>query len=98
MGVAAFLVWQKGVSRKDVQVALAAFAGQLALNTLWSIVFFGVRSPGAAFVEILFLWVAILSTILLFYRVSKPAAWLLLPYIAWVSFAAVLNYFIWILN
>lgn len=98
MGIAAFLVWRKGLDRKDVKIALGIFLGQLALNTLWSIIFFGLQNPGAAFVDIIFLWLAILATIIAFAQISKPAAWLLAPYILWVSFAAYLNYVIWILN
>jgi tryptophan-rich sensory protein len=71
---------------------------QLLLNVLWSVIFFGAHSPGAAFFELLMLWVSVIYTIINFYRVSKTAAWLLLPYILWVSFAAILNYFIWIIN
>jgi tryptophan-rich sensory protein len=74
------------------------FATQLILNVLWSVVFFGQHSPSMAFFVLLMLWVAILFTIVNFYRVSKTAALLLLPYILWVSFAGILNYFIWILN
>ena len=74
------------------------FILQLILNVLWSIIFFGAHSPGAAFFELLMLWFAIIFTIINFCRVSKTAALLLLPYILWVSFAAILNYFIWILN
>jgi len=91
MGVAAFLVWTSPVS-KGKKVALIIFAVQLVLNTLWSIIFFGLRSPLGAFIEIIFLWLAILAAIIAFSRISKPAAWLLLPYILWVSFAAYLNY------
>lgn len=98
MGVAAFLVWKKGLGRKDVRLALGVFGGQLVLNTLWSILFFGLQSPGAALIEIGVLWLAILATIIVFYRISKPAAWLLVPYILWVSFASFLNYSIWALN
>ncbi len=98
MGVAAFLVWRRGWKNKRVKIALAIFGAQLVLNTLWSILFFGLRSPGAALVEIFFLWLAILATVITFYRVSKPASYLLLPYIVWVSFAVVLNYSIWNLN
>ena len=98
MGIAAFLVWKKGLGRKDVKIALGIFIGQLVLNTLWSIIFFGLHNPGAAFVEIIFLWFAILATIAVFARISKPAAWLLPPYLAWVSFAMYLNYTIWVLN
>lgn len=98
MGVAAFLVWRKGIDRTDVKVALGIFLGQLVLNTLWSIIFFGFQNPGGAFIEIIFLWVAIIATIIACTKVSKPAAWLLVPYILWVSFAAYLNYSLWILN
>lgn len=83
---------------KRVKLALVIFGVQLVLNTLWSILFFGLHSPGAALVEIVILWLAILATVITFYRVSKPASYLLLPYIFWVSFAAVLNYSIWNLN
>lgn len=98
MGIAAFLVWKKGYDRKDVKLALNIFYGQLILNTLWSIIFFGLHSPGGAFIEIIFLWLAILATIIAFAKISRPAAWLLLPYILWVSFAGYLNYSIWQLN
>lgn len=98
MGIAAFLVWKKGIKRKGVGVALLAFSVQLALNLLWSVFFFGFQNPGLAFVEIIFLWVAIVATMIFFARVSKPAAWLLVPYIIWVSFAGYLNWSIWKLN
>lgn len=98
MGIAAFLVWKQGLDRKDVKIALGIFIGQLVLNTLWSIIFFSLHSPGGALVEIIFLWLAILATIAAFYKISRPAAWLLVPYILWVSFAMYLNYSIWILN
>lgn len=99
MGIALFIVWKKGDSqKKKVKTVLYLFAAQLILNTLWSIIFFGFRSPGWAFFEIVFLWIAILATIVSFARVSRLAAWLLLPYLAWVSFASYLNYSIWILN
>lgn len=74
------------------------FAVQLFLNVLWSVIFFGMQNPGVAFFELLMLWFAILYTIINFYRISKVAAYLLLPYILWVSFAGILNYFLWILN
>lgn len=98
MGIAAFLIWEKGSARKDVQIALSIFIGQLILNTLWSIIFFGLHNLGGAFIEIMFLWLAILATIVAFARISRLAAWLLVPYIIWVSFAMYLNYAIWILN
>jgi translocator protein len=78
--------------------ALIVFGVQLVLNTLWSIIFFGQKMPSLAFFEIIILWLSILTTIIMFYRISKPAAFLLIPYICWVSFATLLNYYIWILN
>ncbi len=98
MGIAAFLVWKQGLGRRAVVVALSIFIVQLAFNILWSLLFFGWHSLGGALIEIFFLWFAILATIVMFYRLSKPAAYLLAPYILWVSFAAYLNYTIWILN
>lgn len=98
MGVAAFLVWDRGWGRREVKVALAAFAGQLALNVGWSYLFFGRQSPGAALLEIVALWLAIVLTALLFFRIRRPAAWLLLPYLLWVSFASYLNFAFWRLN
>ncbi len=98
MGIAAFLVWKKGLDRRDVKVALGIFLGQLILNTLWSIIFFGLHSPGGALVEIIFLWLAIFAAIIAFVKISRPAAWLLLPYILWVSFAGYLNFSIYMLN
>lgn len=78
--------------------AIAVFGVQYILNISWSLVFFGLHLPSAAFFEILMLWVAIIFTIINFYRISKPAAYLLAPYLLWVSFAAYLNYSIWMLN
>ncbi len=98
MGIAAFLVWKKGLQHRDVKIALGIFVVQLAFNTLWSIMFFGLRSPGVALIEIVLLWLAILATIITFAKISKTAAWLLMPYILWVSFAGYLNYSIWMLN
>jgi benzodiazapine receptor len=98
MAVSAFLVWQKGLSDEKVKDALAWFAVQLALNSFWSIAFFGLRSPIAGLVVIILLWSAILMTILRSSKISELAAWLMVPYILWVSFAAVLNLSILILN
>lgn len=98
MGIAAWLVWEKGAKRKNVRVALGIFIVQLVLNTTWSMLFFGLYTPGGALIEIGFLWVAIVASIVAFAKISKPAAWLLAPYILWVSFAAYLNYAFWVLN
>ncbi len=98
MGISLFLVWQKNHKDREVKIALLFFTAQLVLNILWSILFFGLKSPLWAFVEIIILWLAILLTIIKFFKVSKPAGYLLLPYILWVSFAAFLNFSLWRLN
>jgi translocator protein len=94
MGVAAWLVWKA----RDSGVALGIFAVQLALNMMWSLLFFGLKSPGAGLVCIVLLWAAIAATIVAFRRKSGVAALLLLPYLAWVSFATALNTAIVTLN
>jgi len=78
--------------------AVLIFILQLVLNVLWSVIFFGLKLPGLAFFELLMLWFAILYTIVNFYRISKPASYLLLPYIFWVSFAGYLNFLVWRMN
>jgi translocator protein len=98
MGISAFLVLIKGWDRKEVKIALGVFGIQLFLNALWSIIFFGLHNPGWALVDILLLWLAILWTMIVFYKISKPATYLLVPYLIWVSFASYLNYSIWMLN
>jgi len=98
MGIALFLIWDKGWKNKKIKIAMIIFGVQLILNIFWSILFFGFLSPFYAFVEIIFLWLAILVTIIYFYQISRPASWLLVPYILWVSFASVLNFYIWRLN
>ena len=98
MGVAAYLVWRKGWRRMSVKVALGVFAGQLLLNVLWSLVFFGLHNINAGLVCIAALWMFILATMMSFARISRTAAWLLLPYLLWVSFASYLNYSLLMLN
>jgi len=98
MGLAAYLVYEKGFKRPEVKKALTVFAAQLVLNTLWSIVFFGAHMILGAAVVIVLLWALILATILLFYRISKAAAYLLVPYILWVTFATILNVSFYVLN
>lgn len=97
MAIAAWLVWRRD-GFAGAALPLSLFGLQLLLNALWSILFFGLHRPGAAFVEIVLLWLAILSTALLFWRASAWAALLLLPYLLWVTFAALLNFSIWRLN
>jgi len=98
MGIAAGLVWAKGFYHVWVKTALYYFGFQLLFNALWSIVFFGFQEPFWALLVILVLLILILLTIKWFKIVSRPAAYLLLPYLLWVSFAMVLNYKIWELN
>jgi len=94
MAVAAWLVWRKG----DAVMSMVLFAVQLSFNAAWSWLFFGLHSPGLGFVDIVLLWVAIVGTTIVFWRRSLVAGLLFVPYLAWVSFAAVLNFAIWRLN
>ena len=98
MGISLYLVWNKGLRNKRVKNSLYLFGLQLILNAVWSLLFFGLRSPFLALIEIVFLWVAIAFTILKFYKISKTAGLLLIPYIVWVSVALMLNLSIWWLN
>lgn len=111
MGVAVWLVWNRRdntspAMKRSIHIALILFIVQLILNTLWSIIFFGspslniygINNIGIAFIEIILLWLAIAATIFAFAKISKTAAWLLVPYIVWVSFASYLTYAIWTLN
>jgi len=97
MAVAAWLVWQSTPSRLRT-VGLFLFLLQLALNFAWSLIFFRFHAIGAAFVEVLALWATVGASVLIFARVSPTAAWLLAPYLAWVTFAAILNGLFWRLN
>ncbi len=98
MGSAAFLVWKRGINYRGARLALAVFTGQLILNAGWSFIFFGLHKPFWSLIEISGLWLAIVATGVLFYRISRPAAYLLIPYLLWVAFAAYLNYLVWYLN
>ncbi len=98
MGVAAYLVWRQEWGRSSVRAALAAFGVQLALNGAWSLVFFGQQSIGGGMVVIALLWIALAVTTWLFARLSRPAGWLMAPYLLWVSYAAALNAGILVLN
>ena len=97
MAIAAWVVWLLDGLEKQ-RHPLSLYALQLLLNLGWTFLFFGVRSPGIAFVEIAVLWVAILATLVSFWRVSRLAGALMLPYLIWVSFAVALNAIIWCLN
>jgi len=98
MGVAAFLVWRKGSGKPQVRTALILFLAQLVLNIGWSVAFFGYECPLCGMVVILILWVAILVTMLKFFRISVAAGALMVPYILWVSFATALNVAVYVLN
>lgn len=97
MAIAVWLVWRQGRVAK-AKLSLTLFAVQLGLNSLWSVLFFGLQNPGAAAIDIVLLWAAILSTLLAFWKRSRWAGALLAPYLAWVSFAAALNVVIWRMN
>ncbi|HMU47615.1 MAG TPA: tryptophan-rich sensory protein [Chitinophagaceae bacterium] len=98
MGIALYMVWKPGIMDRPHKIAFLLFGAQLILNFFWSIIFFGQHKIGWAFIEIIILWLMILLTIFSFAQVNKLAAWLLVPYISWVSFAAILNYTIWKIN
>ncbi len=105
MGVALFLIWKQHSNILENvrmlriwRIGIVVFFIQLFLNALWSIIFFGLHSPGWALIDIAALWLAIVWATAVFYKISKPAAYLLVPYILWVSFASYLNYSIWVLN
>lgn len=98
MAVSAYRIWMKGKPGEEASKALLLYGIQLFLNFLWSIIFFRYRLYAIAFLELLVLLVFILLTTFEFYRIDKTAAYLMIPYIAWVSFAGVLNYTIWMLN
>ena len=97
MAVSAWLVWRQ-TGFAGAKLPLGLFAIQLVLNSLWSVLFFGLQSPGASAVEIILLWAAILATLIAFWKRSNLAGGMLAPYLAWVSFAAALNFAIWRLN
>lgn len=108
MGISAYLIWVKintsnnrpfdKLRDRKSKNALIFFWVQLVLNATWSWAFFGAQNPRLAFLNIVILWIFILLTIIKFYRIDRRASYLLIPYILWVSFASMLNYFIWMLN
>jgi tryptophan-rich sensory protein len=98
IGFALYLVWQEGLEKRSVRLAVYAFSIQMILNVLWSFLFFGMQNPLLGFIEIIILWFAILITIFKFYKVSRPAAYMMIPYICWVTIATALNLAVWLLN
>ncbi len=97
MGISLFLIWKQPASSQK-KTAITLFIIQFALNIAWSFIFFNQHQVLLAFIEIVLMWIFILLTILAFGKIKKAAAWLLVPYICWVSFASVLNFAIWNLN
>lgn len=98
MGISVFIIWEKGLKKKKVKEAVWYFGIQLILNFIWTFLFFGLRSLLFGMIDIVMLWIFILLTILKFYKLSKPAAYMLIPYLMWVSFASILNFSVLILN
>ncbi len=98
MGIAFYIVWISDADKKTKNTAILIYAFQLVANFLWSFIFFYTQQPGWALVDIGLMWILILLTIFQFGKISSAAAWLLVPYICWVSFASILNFAIWKLN
>lgn len=98
IGISLYLIWDEGINKKNVKIALSVFLIQWFFNAVWSVIFFGYHQIGLALMEIVLLWIFILLTIVNFYKVRKIAAYLLIPYLLWVSFATVLNLSLYLLN
>jgi len=98
MGVSLYLVWLKGWDKKEVRTAIKLFFIHLIVNSLWSLVFFGLRNPLLGLFTILALLILIVVLMMKFYKIEKVASWLLMPYLLWVIFASFLNFSIWYLN
>lgn len=96
MGIAAYLVWVRDSTGRNG--ALLFYGLQLAFNFVWTLIFFNLQNYGLALLWILILWVLILITTIRFFRETKAAGWLMLPYLLWVSFAVYLNAGVWLLN
>lgn len=98
MGISVYLIWQKIAKNKTTKGILWLFWVHLFFNALWSIVFFGLQNPGLALINIIILWLLIVVLMIEFWPINKFSTYLLVPYLLWVSFASLLNYFIWHLN
>ena len=97
IGVSGWLLWRR-TGWAEGRLALSLYGLQLVLNAAWPWLYFGLHRAGLAFAEIVLLWLAILETTVVFWRSSRPAAYLLIPYLGWVGFAAVLNFALWRMN
>lgn len=91
MAISLFLVWRQGLDRPRIKTAFVVFLAQLIVNAIWSPVFFGLKMPGLALIVIIILWLLIILTVALFAKLSRLGAWLLVPYLVWVTFATALN-------
>lgn len=98
MGISIYLVWQKIDENQKVKKYLWFFWIHLIFNASWSLMFFGLKSPGLGLINIIIIWLLIIVLIIKFWKINRWSSYLLIPYLAWVSFASLLNYFIWILN
>ena len=98
MGISFYLIWQEGIEKKAVKSAIVIFIIHLFFNFFWSTLFFSFKSPSLAFCEILILWIMIISLVPQFGKINRLSAYLLMPYLYWVTFASLLNYSIWLLN
>lgn len=98
MGISSYLIYTSGDSKQSINRALTIYAVQLVVNFIWPLLFFGVGNYLLAFIWIILLWVLIVITIYAFYQISKPAAYLMVPYLLWVTFAAYLNLSVYLLN
>lgn len=98
MGISLYWIWTKGTKKKEVKDGLKLFAVHLAFNATWSIVFFGMRNISLSLANIVVLWILIVMVMVRFYKIDKKASLILIPYFAWVSFAAILNFSIFLLN
>ncbi|MCL4354729.1 tryptophan-rich sensory protein [Patescibacteria group bacterium] len=98
IGISLYWIWTAGTEKKEVKDALKLFAIHLALNASWSIVFFGMHNIFLSLVNIIALWILIVMVMFKFYKINRKASLILLPYLAWVSFATILNYNIFLLN
>lgn len=98
MGISLYLIWEHKIKKKNTQTALNFFWMQLGANAIWSVLFFGLKNPLLGLLDIVLMWVLILITVNKFWKIDQRASILLLPYLAWVSFATILNFSIWQLN
>ncbi len=98
MGISVYRIWRLGMHREKVRDAVVLFCMHLVLNAVWSPVFFGARNIPIAFAIIAIMWLTLIALIFRFERLDKVSAYMLTPYLAWISFAMILNYNLWILN